>query len=406
MLRRLSTSLRLLGWSFLMAVAVWMAAVSSADPDQVRVYPAPVALQVVGQDPALVIRDAIPTQVTLTLRAPRSVWQTLESRPDMLRALLDLSELAAGTHQVPVQVQFSLRPVRVVQIEPALVSITLEPLASLSLPVELSISGEPATGFRADVPQVTPDQATVSGPASLVAQVARLRVSLDLAGLRESLDRSIAIEALNEHSQVIQGVVILPESAQVIVPVTQLGGYRDVAVKVVVRGQVADGYRLTDLTVSPPVVTVFSENPQNVAALPGYVETRPFDLNNARDEILIRLGFNLPPGVTVIGEQSVLVRAGVAPITGSLTLTGQPVEVSGLGAGLKATIAPSSVDVILSGPLPLLRQLTVQDVRVFVDLTGLSAGTYQLTPRAEVLIEDIHVDSLLPAPVEVVISAR
>ena len=36
-------------------------------------------------------------------------------------------------------------------------------------------------------------------------------------------------------------------------------GYRDLAVKVVVNGQVAAGYRLENISVFPPVITVFAE---------------------------------------------------------------------------------------------------------------------------------------------------
>jgi hypothetical protein len=60
--------------------------------------------------------------------------------------------------------------------------------------------------------------------------------------------------------------------------------------------------------------------------------------------------------------------------------------------------------VILSGPAPLLDTLLLQDIRVIVDVTGLEAGTYQLTPRVEILVADIVVGTILPNTVEVVIS--
>jgi len=61
------------------------------------------------------------------------------------------------------------------------------------------------------------------------------------------------------------------------------------------------------------------------------------------------------------------------------------------------------VDVIVSGPLPLLDTLTRQDVRVVVDVTGLTAGTHQLTPKVEALVNDVLVQSILPATIEVVL---
>ena len=58
----------------------------------------------------------------------------------------------------------------------------------------------------------------------------------------------------------------------------------------------------------------------------------------------------------------------------------------------------------MSGPLSLLDRLTRQDVRATVDLTGLTAGTYQITLKVEILIADVIVQSILPNKIEVVIT--
>jgi YbbR domain-containing protein len=188
------------------------------------------------------------------------------------------------------------------------------------------------------------------------------------------------------------------------VPVSQQGGYRDLAVKVVVEGQVASGYRLANLQVFPPVVTVYSGDPAVVSELPGVVETQPLRLQDASNDLTTRLELNLPAGVSVVGERTVLIQAGILPIESSLTLSDEQVEVTGLPSGLTAQISPTSVDVIVFGPLPLLDTLTRQDVRVTVDVTGLLPGTHQLTPKVEVLISDVSVESILPGTIEVILT--
>ena len=62
------------------------------------------------------------------------------------------------------------------------------------------------------------------------------------------------------------------------------------------------------------------------------------------------------------------------------------------------------MDVILSGPLPLLDILSPQEVRAVIDVTDLAAGTHQLIPDVEILVSDIVVESILPGTVEVVLS--
>jgi YbbR domain-containing protein len=142
-----------------------------------------------------------------------------------------------------------------------------------------------------------------------------------------------------------------------------------------------------------------------VSDLPGVVETQALDLQDASNDITTRLELNLPQGVSVVGERTVLIQAGISPIESSLTLSGEQVEVIGIPSGLTAEISPTTVDVIVFGPLPLLDTLTGQDVRVTVDVTGLQAGAHQLTPVVEILISDVTVESILPGTIEVILTA-
>ncbi len=188
-------------------------------------------------------------------------------------------------------------------------------------------------------------------------------------------------------------------------PITQRGGYRNVVVKVVTIGQIDDGYRLTTISVFPPAVTVFASNPGLVDVLPGYVETSPVDLTGAKDDVDVRVQLNLPEGVSVVGDQTVNVVVGVSAIEGSLTINDVPVEVINLDPGLEALLSPANVNIILSGPLPMLDALTTSDVRVLIDLGGVVAGTYQLVPRVELLSPEIRNESVLPGSIEVTVQA-
>jgi len=71
---------------------------------------------------------------------------------------------------------------------------------------------------------------------------------------------------------------------------------------------------------------------------------------------------------------------------------------------LSAQVFPQTVDVIVSGPLPVLDALTSKEITVSVDVTGLVAGTYQLTPDVKVSVGNVLVESILPGTVETVIA--
>ncbi|MGE5072893.1 MAG: YbbR-like domain-containing protein [Anaerolineae bacterium] len=406
MLNDIGRNLRTFLWSLLLALAVWLAAVTAADPDQVHAFPTPIGVDIVGQDPGLIVDGTLPKQVELTLRAPQSVWDRLTARPDSVRAVLDLSGLSAGEHNVPLQIQVVERPVRIVSASPASVTVTLEPLINRTVALQSTVSGQPAIGYQAGELAVEPKQVVIAGPQSLVQRVMRVRVEANITGVREDYDQSVAIQALDKNNAPVTGLTIQPANAHMSVPITRQGGFRDLAVKVVVRGQVASGYRLDSITVSPPVVTVYSANPDLVNAMPGVVETQALDLQAAKDNVTLRVPLNLPGGVSAVGEQTVIIQAGISPIQSSLTLSGQRVEITGLADGMTAQVSPATMDVILAGPLPVLNALSRQDVHVTVDLSGMAAGSYQLTPSVQILASNVSVESLLPGRVEVVISPK
>jgi YbbR domain-containing protein len=71
---------------------------------------------------------------------------------------------------------------------------------------------------------------------------------------------------------------------------------------------------------------------------------------------------------------------------------------------LSAQVFPQTVDVIISGPVPVLDILTSKDITVSVDCKGLGVGVYQLKPKVNPLVDNVLVESILPSTVEVDIS--
>jgi YbbR domain-containing protein len=402
--KRLLQNLSMLGLALVLSIAVWVSAVTGADPDQVRVYPRAIPLEIVGQDPGLIIVGPVPESINLTLRAPRSVWDKLSTSANPVRAVVDLAGLSAGEHDLEVQAQIRVGPVRVISVVPQTVKVNLQPLATKTFAINLSVRGEVALGYRTGPPEMGTTQVVLSGPASLVADVKRVQADLSIAGLRQDVQTVLPLHALNASGATISGLTLNPENLQVNLPITQQGGYRDIAVKVVVHGQVADGYRLTDISVFPPILTVYSKEPSLVNKLPGYVETEPLNLDGSSQDTDTNLGLNLPRGISVLGDQTVQVQVGISAIEGSLSLNNIKVEIIGLADGLDAQISPEKVDLILTGPLPLLDKLSAGDVKIVVDLTGLEAGVHQLPPQAQIIINDVEVQSINPATIEVTIS--
>lgn len=387
-----------------LAVAVWISAVTAQDPTEQLIYPGTIPIEVVGQDPGLLLMDDVPSQLTLTLNAPQSVWTRLSNQSQAVRALVDLSGLEAGSYDVPVQVQLDERPAEIVSYSPSSVLVTLEPFVSREINVRLIQNGDVATGYQSESPNWEPETVTISGPESVIEQVNEVRATLDLNRTSQDIQRVLSLTAVNAQGAEVRNVDISPGEVQASITVTQRGGYRNVVVKVVASGQVATGYRVTNISVFPPTITVFSYDPTLVDELPGYVDTAILDLTGVNEDQNLQLPLDLPPGVAVVGEQTVAVQVGVDPIEGSLTLSDMPVVVVGLSEEQRATVSPEVVDVIISGPLPVLDGLLANDVRVVINMQGEEEGIYQRVPVVEFTNADssqLRVESILPGSIEI-----
>ena len=96
--------------SIALAVVVWVSAVMASDPNQELALAQPVTLEIVGQDPGLLLMGNTQSQVQLRLNAPKSVWSQLNNSTNAIRAWVDLTAMKAGTYTVPVHVQINTAP--------------------------------------------------------------------------------------------------------------------------------------------------------------------------------------------------------------------------------------------------------------------------------------------------------
>ncbi|MCP4140579.1 MAG: hypothetical protein GY755_09870 [Chloroflexi bacterium] len=390
--------------AFVLATGVWIAAVNASNPDVEQDYPAPIPLEVVGQDTALVITNNYTKQITLNLRAPQSIWTQLTANDESIHAILDLSGLKPGEYSLTPQIQVGIQPTRIISFTPPSIEIKLEELVTQNFPINLSLDLETSIGYQAGSERLNVNEMQISGPKSLVGRVDKVQASFTKSDIREDINESLSIAALDAEGKVVRGIDLSFETVDLFIPISQEGGYRDMAVKVVVEGQVANLHRLTNITVFPLVVTVYSADTQLVNSLSGILETEALNIDGISEDVSARLKLNLPENVSLVGDQSVLVKVSVEAILSSLTISEKALEIINLDPALVAELSSLTVDVIISGPLPALDALSTDDLRVILDVEGLDIGVHQLVPIVEILDEDIQVETILPESIEITLS--
>jgi len=385
--------------SLLLGVIIWVSAVTAANPNLETEMDVP--LQVRDQAEDITIVNQLPDTVSVTILTPESVMTQIEQE-NVITAYIDLSDLDSGTYRFPINISVpdQLRPIRVLDFSPRQIQLTLGKVITRELPVEINVEGEPAIGYQTGELEWGQREVVIRGREDQVEEVVSVVGELDLSDANETITREISLQPVDENGSVVEGVTVDPEMMRVTQVINLQGGYRNVAVNVVTEGVVEPGYRFTSITPAPPTVMVFSEDPSLVEQLPGYVNTKPLDLTGVDSYLETILELDLPQGVTVVGDPTVLIQVNVTPLETNMTIS-REIEVIGLLPGLSAEVSPSQVSVRITGPVPVLENLTERDIRVIVDLTNFEIGVHTVQPTVEILPSDVVVEDVSPAEVEI-----
>ena len=313
--------------------------------------------------------------VTLQVEGPQSIVEGIV-RED-LEPTLDLSDVSGpGEYTVPVVVD--LPPaVRIGRIDPPRLSIVVDQAAARTVP--LAVEKEEITDGTRRFGQITPDvsEVTVEGPRRLVDEVDRVVLQVEIGDHTTDFTGQFNAIAVNGEGQPIPEVSVRPRRVLTTVEVVASG--RTVPVLIQTVGSPAPGYELGDNAVDPE--TVLLDGPEEVLASMVSVLTDSISVAGATTAVSDRVGLTeLPAGVRVVepadGMVTVVIRVRERGVT--QTLADQPVLVTGVGAGLEATVEPGAVSVVVVAAEDALATLRTGDVTPRASAEGLAAGTHQV----------------------------
>ena len=387
--------------SVALALVVWVFAVDQENPLTRDDFPKPISITVRGLNPNLqTLQDLTQRTVSLNVRTSKRTWDTLAA--DDFSAVVDLSNLAPGSHDLNVVVSVVNPDIEILAQEPRQLRVQIESVITKTVPIVVDVVDSAALGYDWQTAIVEPDVAEVSGPEALVNQVQAVHAEVLLLGTKTQIERNASLLPRNGLGQAVDRVHVQPTAARVVVPVVQQPGRKEVAVLVQVEGQPAASYRITSVKPEPSTVILLG-SAEALRNAPGFVETAPLSIDGATSDVRERLPLNLPENVSVLEEAGVFVTVGISPIESSATVSRRPVVI-GLSEILTATVSLSRVDILVSGALPRLDALGASDVRVMLDLTGLTPGSHVVVPVV-VAPEGVQVEGVIPQAIEVVIEA-
>lgn len=201
--------------ALVLAFLLWRV-VKAEEPTRQTMHNVPVRIE--NRDAEwIMIAPPQPETVSVTVFGP---WREL-LRLGQTDIYVPLEDVADSTQLVPLNPAWvrifgrSTSDVTVEAIQPQVVQLTFDRLATTVLPVAVRVRGSPEPGFEVARPaRADPPLVRVSGPARSVEPLDSVRLPpVDLTGLSTTDTQQIAIDTTG------LGIIVVPQEVQVIVPI-------------------------------------------------------------------------------------------------------------------------------------------------------------------------------------------
>ena len=337
-----------------------------------------IPLRVTGAPPDTQLIEPPRETVDAVVQASDELLPTLGAGTFQATVSLDGLEPGAQPHRLPVNVQSSIDRVQIVSVEPEMLDLQLARIITRTVDVRAVTVGEedlsPAYEIR-NPPEASPSSVEVTGAAPQVEKVAEARAEITVPSVRGSAQRVRPLTPVDADGDAVEGVTLRPDRVQVNATVARRPNAREVGVYVQLTGELPDGYRLSRVVATPSRVTLLGEV-EGVIGEENTIQTVPYDISNAVDDLRVQVPLKLPAGVEALNDagetvRSVSVELAVEALVGIRVLS-RDVEVLG-SAGLSLSVDPPTVDVRLRGPVPLLNEVETAPelVRVLLDAADL-----------------------------------
>jgi|GEM_PF-6753205 len=383
--------------ALVLAIGLWVFVVNTGYRNEILPDSIPVTARDVPQ--TLAIASGLPS-VQVEVFAPTASFQRLKATD--IQAFVNVAGLAVGTHSLEIKVFADDPNVRIVEVTPPFLELTLEKKNTDEFDVRLETEGTLGQGYVADKAELTPNNVQVTGASSVIAQIDQVVVRLPLNGETSTVERTLVPVALDKDRNELPSVTFDPASVDVKLPVIQAEDAKSVGIEVETSGDPAEGFFVGTITTDPSTATAqgSSKALSDITTL----TTEPIDLSGATEKIERTVELVTPDNVRA---EPATIKVTIEIRAGTLTRrVSARIESTNVSGGLTASSSPDTIELILSGPADKVRSATNGELVVHVDMSGKDEGDHVVQLTRDMVDVDAAIDvDFNPGSVTVTLSA-
>ncbi len=392
----------------LFAVILWSYVLSVVNPPRERVIS---DVQITLNTESLMAKNLaistdlsdIPKTVNIRVKVNQNDVKNLSNQN--VQAYIDLSGInEAGTYIRDIKPSTTYG--QALKVSPSQVTLHVDKNVTRQVPVKYNPVGSVEAGYYADTPSIT-DIINIQGAMTDVQKVVSARCTVDLNGLTQGFSKSYEVELLDAGGSVVDPGLFPGLLPSVIVNLSVLPVKTvdvDVAGSIIGQDSLAPGYEIIETKCSPEKVRIVGEK----SLLDGIdsIKLLPFSVAGSKTDVIMTPPFAPPEGIRVLDVEKAEVGVYIREKTDQKTYKSVAIKTRNLSPGLVvSSIDPSSVDVTVLAGVTELSKLLRADIAPFVDLDGLTEGTYNLKVYF-VLPDGFAAENFTPSAVSVNVTIK
>lgn len=368
--------------SVVAAFILWSYFMGSQNPTRTLEYK-DISVQLTGVDQLynnynLKIIEGADATVDVKVSGSTNRLATLTASQIKVQADVSESITAPGTYQLPYTVILPESGMTCENRSPDSITVTVDEMETKKVPVSVKLSNEAGKNYIFGDPQLSAKTVRVSGPATIVDEIATAVIDVDTNGLKRTLTDNYSYKLVNSKGTQVDTTNISREvsSVTVTLPVKEV---KSVPLAVTVSPE-EDASGIST-SISPKSVKIIGD-PETVDTIDS-IALGAINATTADNGDTHEFDIEAPTGVSLYDGQptSATVTVSVAKdTTREYTITDITLNDEDKDNDATVTLNTQSLDVTLTGPEKLLDEIRAEDIQAVAELSSkeLSDGEHTI----------------------------
>lgn len=298
---------------------------------------------------------------------------------------IDLTGLKPGTHKVSIKYNQNTGSIEYM-VNPSVATVIIYEKVSETRTISVDVLNKDKLDSKLTISSITydSDKVVIKGAEHQLKEVAQVKALVDINNLPSQevgtfTLKNVPLKAYNDKGEVVD-VEIVPETLEVNVELSSPS--KELPIKVIPEGEVANGYAISTISLNETKLTVYGDS-DSLSSL-NYIPVK-IDVNGLKSNKDYKVELEKPVGVKSLSINNVTVSVTLDEVA-NRKIENVNIEYKNLGEnyavqGLNETA--TKVTVTLKGVEDVINDITLEDISAYIDLKDLTEGEHEVDVKVE-----------------------